>query len=147
MWKIFILVFLFLVLGALLGYKYIPKSENLSPSPQVIQSVISVSDQKPGSSVLVGRVSMIKAGYVVIYENNNGKPGNIIGNSKILPEGESTNISVTLTKVTADGESLFAVLHGDNGDNAFYPNIDVPLRDQDNNIMYTLFYVSQNASR
>src|SRR3989344_3361418 len=148
MWKIILVLSLFFILGGIFAYQYFSfKTEDTSQVLQVGENIIYVAEQRSGPSVLVDFVSMAKDGYVVIYDNDNGKFGKIIGNSKILPKGESRNVYVGLIRSVVSGESMFAMLHEDNGDNAFYPTIDVPLRDQDGNIMYMLFGVDQNASR
>ena len=146
MWKIILVIFLFIVLGSVFAYKYFgTNSEDTSQVLQTGENIIYVSEQRPASSVLVDWVSMVKGGYVVIYDDNNGKPGEIIGNSKILPEGESRNVPISLVRPTINGEFLFAMLHEDNGDGFFNPSIDILLRDQDGNIMYMIFGIDQNA--
>ena len=145
--KILFVALLFITAGGLFFYKnFRPKTEDSSRVLQVGENIIYVAEQKPGSSVSVDFASMIKEGYVVIYDNDNGRFGKIIGNSKVLPKGESSNISIGLIRPTINGEFLFAMLHEDNGDGTFSPNIDVPLRDQDGNIMYMFFGVNPNAS-
>jgi len=147
MWKIILVLSLFLILGSMFAYQYFSaKTEDISQVSQAENSIIYIAGQKTGFSVSVDHVSMAKKGYVVIYDNDNGKLGKIIGNSKILPEGESRNVIISLLRMTINGESLFAVLHEDNGDNAFYPDIDTPFYDQDGNIMYILFDINQTTS-
>lgn len=148
MWKVTLVIILFSIFGGMFSYQYFnARNEGVQQVLQVGKDIIYVSEQRPGASVLVNRVSMTKDGYVVIYDNDNGRFGRIIGNSKILLKGESVNVPIGLIRPTVNGEFLFAMLHEDNGDNAFYPTIDVPLRDQDGNIMYMFFGINENTSQ
>lgn len=68
-----------------------------------------------------------RAAWIVIHEDQNGKPGDPIGRARIL-EGVNQNISVDLDVRSATLD-LYAVLHLDEGNEGIfeYPDIDVPL--------------------
>ncbi len=141
------LVFLMLILGGLWAYQnfYPGKISNSkttpTPTSTAEQPPILLSVQKPGQFVSVSYASLAKTGYVVIREDNNGNFGKILGNSRILPAGESRDVFVGLTRTTISGEYLFAVIYEDSGDKIFSPGLDVPSKDGDGNILFMRFNI------
>ena len=113
---------------------------------RVGDNAIYVSDQKPGTYVVVDLVVISKKGFVVIYDDADGKPGSVIGNTKILPEKESRGVIAGLVRPVSHGEALFAILYEDSGDGIFSPNLDSPLRDDEGNMISMQFYIDRNAS-
>src|SRR3989344_5560111 len=112
MWKIVLVIFLFLILAGLFAYQNFFVNSISSPedsgSPLIIGSnAIFVSDQRPGSFVLINFVFLEKAGYVIIYEDNFGQLGEIIGGSKLLSKGELEAVASNLIRPSAHGEELF----------------------------------------
>ena len=90
-------------------------------------NAVMVMDQRPGSEVVASQVYLNPeglGGYVVIHESVNGEPGAVLGTSAYLPAGESTGVTVTLTRATKDGETLVAVLHNDDGDKTYNAQLD-----------------------
>lgn len=108
-------------------------------------NAIYVSDVKPSASVKVGFATLTGGGYVVVHEDREGKPGAIIGNSDILPQGESRDFGVTLSRESVDTETLYAMLHSDNGDGIFNPSEDSPIKDDQGNVVLMKFQVSNSA--
>ncbi|MCH7759019.1 hypothetical protein IID20_01545 [Patescibacteria group bacterium] len=107
-------------------------------------NAIYVSDVKPSTSVKVGFAILAGGGYVVIHEDSEGKPGAIIGNSDVLPQGENRDFDVELTRESIDDETLYAMLHSDNGDGEFNPAEDPPINSQ-GSIILMKFQVSASA--
>ncbi len=96
----------------------------------VSDNTIYVAEQAPGSSMLVSVVRLEKPGFVVIHEDASGEPGKILGVSNLLPVGETENPpSIALSDATADGETVYAMLHSDNGDGKFDAANDKPVLD------------------
>ena len=108
-------------------------------------NAIYVSNVKPSASVKVGFAIFAGGGYVVVHEDREGKPGAIIGNSNILPQGESRDFGVTLSRESIDTETLYAMLHSDNGDGIFNPAEDPPIKDDRGNVVLMKFQVSNSA--
>lgn len=79
------------------------------------QNSLLVPDQKLGKSVTVTFVRLEKPGYIAIQEDNNRKPGALLGVSKLLPSGQQHNITIPVSRATKDGEYLYATLHTDAG--------------------------------
>ena len=151
MLKIMSVIILFLILGGLLVYQnfFINGGEIEKNNSQILKigdNAIYVADQKPGSFVVINFVVVNKNGYVVIYDNIRGRPGNTIGGTKLLPEGESRNVVASLARPVLDGESLFAIIHEDSGDGVFSPTLDVPFRDEEQNIIFMRFSIDRSAS-
>lgn len=90
--------------------------------------IISVSDQEPGNVVVVEKLSLKEASWVVIYEDENGEPGNILG-AGIFNEGTVSG-SVELLRATESGKDYYAVIHFDNGDRQFDYLTDLVDRDE-----------------
>lgn len=150
--KIGLVLFLFLILGGLFVYRnfYVGQEENTLNQDnnfmKIGENAIVIFDQQPNSYIVISLVSLKKEGYVAIYSNNQGQPGQIIGGSKLLPKGESRDITANLNRLSIDGESLFGILHDESGDDIFSPNLDIPIRDDQDNIIYTRFNISRKSS-
>ena len=108
-------------------------------------NAIYVSDAKPSTSVKVGFAILANSGYVVIHEDSASKPGAIVGSSDILLQGESKDFEVMLSREGIDGETLYAMLHSDNGDDTFDPVEDSPIKDDRGNIILMKFQISSSA--
>ena len=94
------------------------------------QNAIYVTEQTPGRSVTVSIVRLEKPGFVVIYQDAGGTPGAVLGVSNLLPAGETEDAApIILSRTTADGEVLHAMLHLDDGDGQFDAVVDQPARD------------------
>jgi len=88
-------------------------------------------DQKAGEILLVQSATLLTDGYVVAHRVADGKPAEVIGVSELLTTGTSLNIGVPLNEgaVLIAGESVFFMLHDDNGDGEYlFPgeNADLP---------------------
>jgi hypothetical protein len=84
------------------------------------ENAIYVAAQPPGHSVSVSMVRLKRPGFVVIHEDRAGAPGKILGVSSLLPAGDTENLQpITLSRVTRDGETIYAMLHFDDGDGKF----------------------------
>ncbi len=116
-------------------------------SPLIIgDNAIFAPDQKPGSDVNIGLAVFGEEGYVVIHEDSNGAPGKIIGSSELMMVGESQNVEIELSRLSRNGENLFAMLHKDNGDGSFNPAEDAPVVDETGNIILMRFLISEEAT-
>ncbi len=149
----------FLVLAgivvAMIGAAFFFGGGSLKPSPIgdstgliVDNNAIYVVEQVPSRTVLVAVVRFAKPGFVAIHENNAGQPGKILGASGVLPAGETKNLTpIMLSRATADGETLYAMLYDDNGDGAFDAAKDKPLLDSESGQpVMMIFSISVGAS-
>ncbi len=129
-----------------------PGSTHDSAGLIVGTNAIYVAEQSPSRTVSVAVARLEKTGFVVIHEDAAGPrsagsafvatsakeagfseasaPGRILGTSGLLPAGETKNLApIALSRATADGETLYAMLHLDDGDGVFDPAKDEPAQD------------------
>lgn len=92
------------------------------------ENMVVVNEQKPSKTITGSIVNVAAPGFLVIHEDTAGNPGTILGASALLQTGESTNIPVTLSRATKDGEKLHAMLHSDvDANGKFDAAIDSPV--------------------
>ena len=89
---------------------------------------VVVRDQTGGVRISVESVTFNGLGWVVIHEDDNG-PGRILG-AQLYDAGVWTNTHVDLLRGTEAGQTYYAMLHAENGDRAFDPKTDLPLKDE-----------------
>lgn len=108
--------------------KVMPKSASTAPMAYSGRIHIEAIDQSVAGQVAVLSAALKENGYVVVHKEENGKPGRIIGMSKMLVPGLYSNRTVSLTEGVAPGEVLYAMLHVDNGDGVFFAENDTPMK-------------------
>ncbi len=134
--KFFLFLTLALILVVGIGYyfRYRPfsKTDKTSGGLLLGQNAIYVQNQPPGQNITVSFAALEEAGFVIIHEGQNAQAGGVIGESDLLPGGEVENLPpILLSRKTLDGETLFAMLHRDNGDKTFDAREDVPITDSE----------------
>ncbi len=115
----------------------------------VSKNAIYAAEQLPSQTVSVALVRLANPGFVVIHEDNGGAPGQILGQSAVLSVGEIKNLSpITLSRSTKDGETLYVVLHSDDGDGRFNATKDKPVLDSvsSSEPMMMIIAISKDAS-
>lgn len=130
-------LFIFAIIIAVLGATFFfqdngeePDSVSDSSGLIISTNAIYVAEQTPGRQVSVSVVRLEKPGFVVIHEDTAGTPGKILGVSSLLPAGETKNLTpMTLSRATTDGETMYLMLHLDNGDSGFDATKDKPALD------------------
>lgn len=75
------------------------------------------SPQIAGNSVVIAKATVSVPTWIVIYENNNGAPGNALGAGLFFPENQGG--TVELLRGTSAGKSYLATEQIDNGDRKF----------------------------
>jgi len=106
------------------------------------KNVILITDFSKNESIPVDYVLIENNGYVAVHDEVDGKPGEVIGVSKIIASGETSNFNVILNREIQEGEILFAILHFDDGDGVFnFPGPDGPIFDENRNIIMSMFKV------
>ncbi len=125
-----------------------PSSTSDSTGMIVGNNAIYVAEQAPSRTVLVAVVLFAKPGFVAIHEDNADAPGKILGASGVLSAGETKNTApIALSRATKDGEKLYAMLYGDNGDGVFDTAKDKPLIDSaTSQPVMMIFSISVGAS-
>lgn len=111
------------------------------------ENMVVVSEQRPGRTVTGSIISLAAPGYLVIHEDNNGAPGAVLGSSALLQAGESTEVKVTLSRASRDGETLHAMLHFEKGGNTtFAAAEDTPVPSSLGGPISGWFEISSEAS-
>lgn len=96
------------------------------------------SPQTAGTSVTVAKAIVAAPTWVVIYENNDGKPGNALGAALFFPDHQAG--TVELLRSTTSGKSYLAVKQVDNGDRKFSLKDDQYLS-EGNSVQWVTFQV------
>jgi len=110
------------------------------------ENAVVVPEQRPGNTVVGSMVYLAALGYLVIHEDKNGEPGAILGTSALLQAGENTNIPVTLSRASRDGETLHAMLHTDaDANSSFDASIDIPVQSRLGGPIHGWFEITSSA--
>ncbi|MDP2650185.1 MAG: hypothetical protein Q8P16_01335 [bacterium] len=100
--------------------------------------VILVADQKAGSPVMVRSVTLESDGWIVVHEERSGVVGNALGAVR-RDAGAYIDVRIPLLRPTAEGARYFVVLYRDNGDRMFNLADDFPIRDENDEPLFTSF--------
>lgn len=101
------------------------------------ENKVAVSNQPAGNMVKLDSVSMTFDGWVVVHEDRDGKPGNILGAQR-FDKGTYTSGQVELLRGTVAGGKYYVMLHDDDGDRVFDHTKDTPHMENGNTIVTTL---------
>lgn len=104
---------------------------------------ISASNQPAGGFVDVDIVKFENPGWVVIYEERDGKAGNILG-AQLFDAGTFTG-KVDLLRETIAGGTYYAVLHTDDGDREFDFTKDLPIEDSFGGFITAVFVATAGS--
>ncbi len=84
---------------------------------------VSVDDQTispdNADTVSITEATVDQVGFVVVHADADGEPGEVLGASSSLEPGTSEGLEVTLDRDAEDGETLWAMLHHDDGSGEF----------------------------
>lgn len=106
------------------------------------ESAVLTSDQTVGSSVTITSATFAKPGYVVIHQQKGAEVESVIGQSKLYQAGTYANVKVTLTRPSIAGETLYTMLHDDDGDGTYeFPGPDAPTQNKAGQVVITSFKV------
>ena len=109
-------------------------------------NVVLVNEQKPGTKIMGAMISLVAPGFLVIHEDKDGTAGAILGASALLQAGDNTNVPVTLSRATKDGEKLHAMLHTDvDADGTFDAAVDTPVMSTMGGPLSGWFEIDANA--
>ena len=102
---------------------------------------VTVYDQlsDPANEVTIRQVLYDSAGWLVIHEDGGGMFGDVIGKVAVTA-GVNTDLTVTLDRNISSGETLYAMLHSDDGDGIYeFPGADGPVVDAQGNVVVPTF--------
>lgn len=121
-----------------------PTNEN-SSFAKLASNSIYIAEQRPGKDIIVNIVNIESAGYVVIHESTDGKPGAIIGQSALIETTTAKNTKIVLKRPVKDGEELIAMLHAEKGGTGFDASTDTPVLDTTGAPLHMIFQVNATA--
>jgi hypothetical protein len=109
----------------------------VTSTPVVLSiNTLDVSNQSvKGGDVLISLVTAEKPGWVVVFSDQNGQPGTVLGYAAV-PAGTTDNVKVTVDsgKVTSKMIAMLLVDEGTMG-KFEYPDPDVPAMEGSNKVM------------
>lgn len=154
--KIIFIILAIIILGAVGWYAWSlnkntettseNKPANSTTGLLVGKNAIYVGEQLPSVNVTVGLATLEKAGFIVIRESANDKPGAIVGKSAHITSGEHKNIIVPLSRISKDGEKMFAVIYLDDGNGVFEAGKDMPAKAENGELTMMQFTIQNDAS-
>ncbi len=108
-------------------------------------NAVYVENQMSGSSsVLVGFVVLSAPGYVVIYNDDSGVPGSVIGESTLLQTG-GEHLTVSLDEPLVEDQVYYAMLYQDDGDEQFREDADTQAVDSEQSVILMTFLATSEA--
>lgn len=105
-----------------------------------------VAPQRPGDSIKVTMTFPSAPSFVVVYKDDNGEPGALLGVSDLLAAGDQGGTVVKLTSPVKQGDKLIAVLQRDNGDGKFNAGADLAVKLPEGDIVMSSFGIDANAT-
>jgi len=107
---------------------------------------ISVNDQNFGDMVSVASVVLDRTGWIVVYEDNEGKPGSILG-AGLYNEGTTSDGEVVLLRSTVPDSLYYVKIHADDGDRQFDFKKDVAVVGANGDEIVTTFTTGNGTPR
>lgn len=108
-------------------------------------NAIYVENQTSGSSsVIVGFAVLSAPGFIVVYEDDGGVPGSVIGESDLLESG-GEHLVVLLHESLAEDQVYYAMLYHDDGDGRFRADGDSQVTDSEQSVILMSFLASAES--
>ena len=98
--------------------------------------LIVPSPQQAGQSVIVTQAAVSSPTWVVVYENQGGAPGNVLGAQLFYTSGPGI---VTLLRGTEAGQTYYVGRSVDNGDHKYTKADDKPALNTDGSMQTVTF--------
>ena len=119
-----------------------PAAEEVMEEKMEKDSSIEAIAQPADSSVTVDSASFVAPGYIVIHEQVDGAPGPVIGSSALYEAGSFQDVSVALDRESVSGETLYAMLHDDDGNAEYeFPGPDAPTTNEAGDVVVLPFEI------
>lgn len=108
-------------------------------------NAIYVDNQPTGAtSVLVGFAVLSAPGFVVVYDDNGGVPGVVIGESSLLESG-GEHLVVPVDEPLIQNQVYYAMLYHDDGDGRFRADEDAQAVDSEQSVVLMSFLASAES--
>ncbi|HEX8994134.1 MAG TPA: hypothetical protein VF803_02680 [Candidatus Paceibacterota bacterium] len=102
-------------------------------------TIVTPAIQDPGTSVTITALSIRGPVWAVVYEDNDGVPGRILGAGRFTPD--RTSGTIELERMTLPGLTYFVGLTYDSADHTFSTDNNPPILDRDGERILTRFMV------
>ncbi len=89
-------------------------SEPISPPEDESLSSVVVADQLAGNIVILNHAVLLTPSWIVIYDDFNGEPKNILG-ARYFDSGEYDNLNIESPVDTTSGNKYHVLIHQDDG--------------------------------
>lgn len=117
------------VLGAVTEQSSIKSALDFPLPPSVPANTrvgLTVDDQPSGKTVAVSGLSLQAKSWIAIYDGHNNVPGNILGAVRVAPTENHATVELLRPEGTTKGETYFAAILSDSGDDVFDRTSDTP---------------------
>lgn len=145
---IFFISIILLIIGGFLLFNAFLKENVIEQEVQeeviIEQEVVLpliIPEQAGGNEIFIESAVLQSDGYVVIHGEENNEIGEIIGVSEFLSAGTKTNFLMGIDEEVVEDDILFAMIHIDDGDSIFDENLDIPLVDDNGDIVLVKFVI------
>lgn len=112
-----------------------PPSSTPTPLASLLDKIVINDQPIKSNTILVNMVVTQKPGWVVIFSDQNGQPGMLLGYAAV-PAGTSNDVKVTIDAAKAT-DKMIAELHMDAGKigNFEFPGPDLPIKNGATTVM------------
>jgi hypothetical protein len=152
---LYLFIFVLFIIGAMFAFNYFMANKDVSdelvdelPQEDVIAiDNVLVPDQAASDEIYVEKALLRSdeaGGYVTVFRTDeSGMPTGMIGVSSYLEPGISDNFLVPLDEgeTVEVGDTLVAMLYGDDGDGVWSEDLDTVLMDENGQIVMTSFTI------
>ena len=83
------------------------------------ENLVTIGRIEPGEIILIDKVKLEEAGFVVVYSKNFVEPATILGYSRKLAKGETASVYINLRRKINENETIYVGLRLDDGDGFF----------------------------
>lgn len=158
LWMFFLLIVAVLVVAiAMSGPSALTQTQTQTNAPEPTRyatfeemleggdNAIYVENQTSGSSfVIVGFAVLSGSGFIVVYDDDGGVPGSVIGESDLLESG-GEHLVVLLHEPLAEDQVYYAMLYHDDGDGRFRADADSQVTDSEQSVILMSFLASSES--
>jgi hypothetical protein len=124
----------------------ITRSQTFEQMLALGEDAVYLENQQSGErEVIVGYAVLSEPGFVVIYNDNDGIPGDAIGDSGWMEEG-GEHVSVRLEEPLEEKGVYYAVLFNDDGDGEFTEVHDTQVVDSEGSVVLMTFEALEGAN-
>lgn len=108
-----------------------------------------ITDQQVGNAIVVDLVVLERPAFIVIYYEQDQKPGEVLNASMMLPAGVFPVVSIAAPQGLTTEAQYFAAIHLDSDRNgSFDKDIDMPLSNENDEILTASFSaIEQNKPK